>query len=209
MTWIICGLVLLLLIVYFFRKSSKSNDLPILEASIITDDGFVYKVVFKTLNPELTSIEYVRLILSFISKVYYISDKTAMTKINIKHFLGEFSKKNNYDLVINDFSKILNISETDMDARNSKSISAISYYVDIQTRKIYTKIPSVWYENQMFFSVIALILESQKFLSDHQKDILFKSFKKLDYYYQNSDDSENLKGANLFPNKAFVEATLN
>lgn len=208
MNWIIIGSILIVLILFFVKKFNKNKGFPVLKAKINTNDGFTYNVQFEKVNTETTSIEYLRLILSFISKVYYMSDDgKEMNRINIKYFLSEMEESKDFHLTLKSFSGMLTYTEEEFQNENYKSIIATAMFKDINTRSIHTQIPTTWFQNQLYFSIIALILGSIKHLDTRQQSILFKSLKNLSNYYQNSDNINSLNSAYVFPNKAFMEAT--
>jgi hypothetical protein len=207
MTYVYIGLGLLVIII-ILRKITKNNNLPILKANINTNDGFTYNVVFEKLNPQTTSIEYLRLILSFISKIYFMSNKNETTREDIKFLLNEFGESDDLDTAVRMFNRRIQYTDYEFNSGEYKSIVATAIFKDIHTRSINTKIPTTWYSNQLFTSIIALLIEGTKKLDLHQKDILFRSLKNLNNYYK-SQDANSIKSAYEFPNRAFLEATLN
>jgi len=206
MTWYIIGSIVVFLIIIFLKRNSNKNIFPVLQADIITDNGTEYNVVFTKLEPDTTPIEYIRLILSFISKIYYISTEKEQTRTMILRFLNEISKNNDIETNLKSFQTFSNITQRKMKEKNMKSISAVSYYIDIKTRTIKTKIPITWYNEQMFSSLIVLTEESLKHLDKHQKIILFMCLKNLNKYYSKEPNSDSFSASNTFPNMAYIEA---
>lgn len=207
MTWIIVGIAIVVLVL-IIKKFNKSKDFPVLEAKINTNDGLTYNVQFEKVNPETTSVEYLRLILSFVTKIYYMgSDAKEMNRINIRYFLSKMEESKDFHLTLKSFAKQIEYKEEGFGAESYKTVTATAMFKDVNTRTIHTKLPTTWFQNQLYFSIIALVLASIKHLDDRQQSILFEALKNLSNYYQDSDNANSLSSAYVFPNKAFIEAT--
>lgn len=209
MIWIYVGLTLLA-IIYFFRKLNKNKGFPVLQVKISTDDGFRYKVEFETLNPETTSIEYLRLNLSYITKIYAISDgNEKANRNNLKFFLNEFDSENSIESVLKNFERAITMTQESLNLEAKKTITAVSLFKDIKSRNLYSKLPLKWYPNQLYLSVIALTSATLEHLNDHEKGILSRALKTLYNFYESSDKANSVATASIFANKAFLESTFN
>lgn len=206
MTWYIVGAVAFIL--FLFLRLKKAGSQSILSASILSSDGFEYYVNFKHLRPHVKSIEYLRLILSFITKMYSISDESKEdNRAQIRYFLQSISQSPNLEVGLKKFEDKLVILQTIETNSESKQIIATLLYKDIRTRNIITKVPNRWYPNQFFYSILALILSSINFFDDYQKQLLYKALKNLAAEYYSPRDTTSLNASNILPNKAFIEAT--
>ncbi|MBK8194443.1 MAG: hypothetical protein IPK76_14985 [Lewinellaceae bacterium] len=77
-TWIILGVVALLVFLYF--KFKGAQGVPLLKASVGTTDDVIYNVQFEPIHPDIKQIEYVRMILHFTTKILFVVEPN-------KHYL--------------------------------------------------------------------------------------------------------------------------
>jgi hypothetical protein len=206
MIWYIIGAFILIL--FIFLKLKKAGGQPILSASITTNDGLDFDVKFKQLHPEVKPIEYLRLILNFITKLYYISDESKEdNRSQIRYFLQIMSESTNLQNGLAKFEGQVTLVEGIHRTKESKEIVATLLYKDILTRNLVTKVPLTWYPNQFYYSILALTFSCMNYLDDYQKELLHKALKNLTKEYYSSHDTKSLQASYILPNKAFVEAT--
>lgn len=95
MNWyiIIAVIVITILVVLKLRKSAGQ---PLLTCKISTDNGFDYAIEFHKVHNDLKPIEYVRLLLCFITKMYLISkSKDEDNRTQIRFFLKSIADADN------------------------------------------------------------------------------------------------------------------
>jgi hypothetical protein len=206
MIWYIIGSIVLLIIIL---RAKKYFGLPVLKISIFTN-GYDYGVKFQKLHPDTKPIEYVRLILHFISKAYYISDEE--NRLEILNFLNDVSEDVSSDYLktgivdyvpfeINSLNKIPKTSGV-------KEIKATFYFKSTTTRGITTKLPFKWYQNQFYLSVLALLFSSTGFLDAYHLELLQKSLKNLALSYNSPTYVKSARALFEVPNMAFLEAVI-
>ncbi len=206
MTWYIISAVVLIL--FFFLRLKKAGGQPILSASISTNDGFDFEVKFKQLHPEVKPIEYLRLTLNFITKLYYISKESKEdNRTQIRYFLQTMSESTSLENGLTAFVGQVTLAESVLKTKDTKEIVATLLYKNIQTRNIITKLPLTWYPNQFYYSILALTIACETYLDGYQNVLLHKALKNLAKAYYSSGETKTLQASYVLPNKAFIEAT--
>lgn len=194
----------LVLIFIFYKFLIKRNsEIPLLEVTIGSVDGFHYRMNFNKLNSEFKDIEYIRMILNFSAKMIYIIDKNNLTeKESILSFLEKISLSQGTNDDIRDQYQLC--FKVEKGQPEGKKIISNLYFTDVINRKITTKIPLKWHDGQLEYSVYILILETYPLLDDFHKDQLKKSLFNLVTSYKNGADMNSLQVSVTLPNESFV-----
>ena len=204
MNWyiIIAVIVITILVVLKLRKSAGQ---PLLTCKISTDNGFDYTIEFDKVHNDLKPIEYVRLLLCFITKMYLISrSKDEDNRTQIRFFLRSIADADNLISGLEKFKGQINIVEEISNSKEKKQIIATSFYKNLQARQISTIIPSGWFESQFYLSIIILVLTVVKNNDDYQNKLLHKCLKNLSKYYYSNSNTTSLNSHFHLSNKAFL-----
>ena len=167
-------------------------------------DGINFEVNFEILNPDVKQIEYLRLILNFISTIYLVSGETKEeNRVQIRYFLKCIADSGDLLQGLNKFKDSITLVKNIPNSSDKKEIQATLIYQDMQTRSVFTKIPLRWYPDQLSTSINALILASIQYFDEHQQNLLYKSLKNLSDFYYTAPNSKSVTASMTFPNKAF------
>ena len=202
-TWIyiLIGIVILSLLI--IRIINKAKGLALLKIKIGTAEGINYKLQIEKVHPETKEIEYVRLVLNFISKILFvIESKHNYIRQDILNFIKNVSKT---EMTPNDVSNYLPKSITIQEGKpDGKVIEGILFFKDIKTRNIITKLPVKWFEYQLVHSVIILVKYTVEILDDFQIEQLKNSLTYMAEAYENGINPKEMKNMITLPNEAFI-----
>lgn len=204
---LILSFLIIVLIIYRVKKN-KIQEIALLQVLISSNNGINFQVEVSKLNENVKSIEQVRIILNFISRIYFISRGNEENRQSIIYFLNSVVSDNNFEKTISEFKKGVSIVNKVDDVTKIKSIKATLYFQNLQNRNIYIKLSLNWYEDQIFNSIIALIVVTESQLNVYEKVILEKALRELYKLYIESYKENTLSNAKIFPNKAFMTATI-
>ena len=129
-------------------------------------------------------------------------------RVLIKSFLRFIASSKNLNQGLIEFSSQINLVEEIKDENLSREVSAILYYKNMQSRFLVSKIPKDWYEDQFYFSVIALLCTSLKYLDSNDQNLLFKCLKLMSLKYNSTQENTSIKDSNNIPNQAFLLASI-
>lgn len=209
MNWYILIIVILLISLYILIKLKKTAGLPLLTCKISTNNGVDYVINIQKINNDVKPVEYIRLLLCFITKMYLISRlKSEDNRTDIRFFLKTIAEAEDFISALEYFKNQIRIVEKIPNSKEKKQIIATLFYKNMQERQISTQIPSSWYEGQFYLSIIILILDIIKNTDDFQKKLLQKSLKNLSKYYYSNANTTSLNSHFHLSNKAYIEATL-
>lgn len=187
-------------------------SLPKLVSAIITfDEDFNFNVAFVKEHPQLENLELIRLVLHYYAKTMLnLGNKSAGV---VALFEGMNAVvRNGIDratdvLYVADIDDTVNLVEF-LPASGARKISATLYFVDEMRRGITTQIPFKGYEQDLVFSVFALLQTTLNHLDDYWIACLHRALKSMNSAYSRSADFSSFSAAEKIPNDAFISATL-
>ena len=200
-------IIVAFIIVFVIINKIRSGRIKLLEVRIGSSYGFDQKVEFRKLHPDVKEIEYVRLVLSYVSKMLYIIDDNHKFQItSILNFIKSILQTNMSPEEIKKFiPEKCSFSSGDTSAKTKKIIGVL-YFQNVLNRTFASKIPLKYFEDQFVYSTEALIFIVCSKISDSNKLILKSALQKLI-----EDDSQSmfrsLKGHMELPNIAFNNRT--
>lgn len=203
-TWIIGGVVAIVLFIYFRFK--KKRGIPLLKVSVQTIDDYNYFVQFHHIHPDVKQIEYVRIALNFTTKILFLVRFTKpILKNEIIKVLNQVLTTKLYqgelEAIIGDKIKIKEGVAND----ESKTIEGTLYFINTFNRSINTKLPTTWHENQLLNSIIAVLVSCNNKIDESHKEYFFKSLSYLANSYNTGKvDPFSMHSMLRLPNEAFL-----
>ena len=196
-----------------FFKSLFGFPTAILKAVVAFDESDNATVEFEKLNPELKSLEYIRIVLHYYAKVLYIFDPN-QEEANSAVVLLLIATEKISQANLEENKDILKIADID-DVTALSNIPIVQKHRFVATlyaglgveRHIKTDIPFRGYLQHMAFSVLVLIQGVLTNLKRKEMEILQLSLKFMNEQYRGDVDFRDIKNLESVPTNAYVLAT--
>jgi hypothetical protein len=188
------------------------NLVGLLRASITMSEQNDCHIAFQPLHPKLQSPEYIRLALHYYAKILFIvvpGTNDMLSAYMLKGMVdklvasGLTKELNLFEVVdIADVTRLVASPPTD---RPRKLVLTLCF-VDIPNRIITTEMPRAIYQQQVVFSVIALLQAIIHILDAVEVQILDKALGAMNAAYDSAVSFSDFQNLARVPNQAYLNA---
>lgn len=201
-TWFFLLIGLIIVGAVVFRAIRKATAIPVLKVRVGTTDGGCYIVDFIKMHPDTKDIEYVRIVLSLISKILYILGKNhGYQRDQILNFMEKVSNTN---MTPNDVGQLFPLmTYAKKGEPKGRTIEGVLYFLNEREREIMTKVPMTFFHEQFINSVIAVVQIAVDHLDERHRKHLRNSLKSMIQIYQSGVNPSLIKNIHIVPNQAF------
>jgi hypothetical protein len=190
----------------------RPNLVGLLRASITVSEQNDYHITFQPLHPKLQSPEYIRLALHHYAKMLFNFAPGTNDMLSAYILKGMVDK-----LVAHGLTKELKLFEV-VDivdvarlvaappADRPRKLVLTLYFVDVLNRAITTRLSMRIYQQQVVFSVIALLQATLDILDAVEVQILDKALELMNAAYSSGTSFSDLRNLVRMPNQAYLDA---
>jgi hypothetical protein len=183
----------------------------LVSANITFDEDFNFNVAFVKEHPQLENLELVRLVLHYYAKTMLNLGNKSTGVVALFEGMNTVVRtgidRATDVLYVADIDDTVNLVEF-LPASGARKISATLYFVDEMRRGITTQIPFKGYEQDLVFSVFALLQTALNHLDDYWIACLHRALQSMNSAYSRSSDFSSFSASEKIPNDAFISATL-